>query len=82
MTPTFPLAQLGSLVYPVMLCQQSGKIGESKAAELLGMRIECYREKKAEAVGAVMSLVESLPSPLTLLLDGTSGQPSCSTKKS
>jgi hypothetical protein len=65
------LCKVGALVYPIMLTQQCGEISEAKAAELLDMRIEDYREKKAEAVQAVCAAIKLLPSPLHLLLEGT-----------
>lgn len=77
---TLKLTQLASLVYPIMLTQEAGEISEAKAAELLGFDIVSYREKKREAIQAVLGLVEQLPSPLLLLLDGMKGLPSSSTK--
>lgn len=71
---TVSVPHAASLWYPVMLAQQAGEISESKAAELLGMNIETYRDKKWTAIKAVMQLVNSLPSPLTSLLDIMRGQ--------
>jgi hypothetical protein len=67
---TLKLTQAASLVYPIMLTQEAEEISEAKAAELLGFDIVSYREKKAEAIQAVIGMVEKLPSPLILLLDG------------
>ncbi len=75
------LAKLGSLVYPIMLAQNAGSISESKASELLAMTIERYREEKMKAIVAIESLVESLPSPLILLLEGMKDKQPSSTKK-
>jgi hypothetical protein len=69
------LCKLGSLVYPIMLAQEAGEISEAKASELIGLDIVTYREKKHEAIKAILVMVESLPSPLILLLEGTKGQP-------
>lgn len=65
------LCRLGALVYPIMLAQEAGEISESKAAELLDLDIVSYREKKQAGIAAIVKMVESLPSPLILLLDGT-----------
>lgn len=65
------LCQVGALIYPIMLTQEAGEISEAKAAELLALDVVSYREKKAEAIGAVLGMVEKLPSPLILLLDAT-----------
>ena len=74
------LCKLGSLAYPIMLTQEMGEISEAKAAELLAVNIENYREIKHQAAAAIMGMVESLPCPLTLLLAGTLDQPKSSTK--
>jgi hypothetical protein len=65
------LCKLGSLVYPILLTQQAGEISESKAAELLNMNIEDLRDVKHRAIQAVLQMVDSLPSPSILLLEGT-----------
>ncbi len=64
------LCKLGALVYPIMLTQEMGEISEAKAAELLGMNVETYRENKHQVPMAIMAMIEKLPSPLTILLDG------------
>lgn len=69
------LCRLGSLVYPIMLAQEAGEISEAKAAELLNQDVVTYREEKHKAIQAVAKLVESLPSPLCLLVAGMKGQP-------
>lgn len=69
------LSRLGALVYPIMLAQEAGEVSESKAAELLGLDIVTYREKKQTAIAAIAKMVESLPSPLILLLEGTKAKP-------
>ena len=76
------LFRLGQIVYPIMLTQEFGEISEAKAAELIGVDIVTYRMKKHEAIKAVMGMVESLPSPLILLLEGTKALQQSSTKKS
>lgn len=63
------ITRAASYWYPTMLAEAAGKIGESKAAELLGMNIEEYRARKDSAINAVMTLIETLPSPLVSLLD-------------
>jgi len=65
------LSKLGSLVYPIMLTQECGEISESKAAELIGLDIVTYREQKAKAIAAIVGMLDQLPSPLILLLEGT-----------
>lgn len=66
------LCRAGALVYPVMLCEAEGEISESKAAELLGMRVEDYRGVKAKAVQAVLDFCVALPSPVLVLLGNVS----------
>lgn len=63
------LVRAGSLWYPIMLAQERGEISEAKGAELLGMNILDYRERKETAIQAVTRLVSDLPSPLTSLVD-------------
>lgn len=74
------LCKLGQLVYPIMLAQEAGEISESKAAELLGMDIITYRETKQRAIASIVQMLESLPSPLILLLEGTKAKPESSEK--
>jgi hydroxyethylthiazole kinase-like sugar kinase family protein len=69
------LFKLGQVVYPIMLTQEAGEISESRAAELLGLNIETYRQKKQETVKAIVEMATSLPSPLILLLEGTKEKP-------
>ena len=69
------LARMGSLVYPIMLAQEAGEISEGKAGELLGLDIVTYREKKLAAINAIVAMLDSLPSPLILLLDATKDRP-------
>ena len=69
------LCQLGSLIYPIMLAQEAGEISEAKAAELIGVDLVTYRERKQQAIQAILDMVRSLPSPLILLLEGTKGKP-------
>lgn len=66
---TLDVAHAGSLWYPIMLTQESGEISEAKAAELLGMTIENYRNRKQHAIATIMQLVTTLPSGLTSLVD-------------
>lgn len=68
------LTKLSSLVYPIMLAQEAGELSEGKACELIGMGVVAYREAKAKAVASITQMVESLPSPLVLLLESTKGQ--------
>jgi hypothetical protein len=75
------LCKLGSLVYPIMLTQEAGELTEAKAAELIGLDIVSYREAKAKAIQSILGMVESLPSPLILLLEGTKVQQPSSTQK-
>jgi len=75
------LSRMGSLVYPIMLAQEVGELSEAKAAELIGIDIESYREAKAAAVQAIAGMLESLPSPLILLLEGTKARQKSSAKK-
>jgi hypothetical protein len=75
MISTLDVANAGRLWYPVMLAQESGEISESKGAELLGLSVVDYREKKQRAIQAVKTLVETLPSPLISLVDILKEQP-------
>ncbi len=74
------LTKLGSLVFPILLAMEMGLISESKVGELLGKDIVSVREIKHETANAVMAMVESLPSPLILLLDGMKEKQGSSTK--
>lgn len=58
-----------------MLAEETNHITESRAAELLGLNLEKYREKKWEAVEAVEHFISTLPSPLTSLLEVMRDQP-------
>lgn len=64
-----------SLWYPIMLAQERGELSEAKAAELLGVSVLDYRERKEQAISAVTNLVKSLPSPLLSLLDALREKP-------
>jgi hypothetical protein len=75
------LCRLGSMVYPIMLTQEAGQISEAKAAELIGLDIVTYREQKAKAIQAILTMLEELPSPLILLLADMKGRPVSSTKE-
>ncbi len=68
------ITQVSTLIYPIMLTQQAEEISEAKAAELIGVNIETYRQQKAQTIDAIMKMVKSLPSPLILLLEGTKAQ--------
>ncbi len=57
-----------SFWYPTMLAQEACEITESKAAELLGLTIPDYRNRKQEAIQAVLWLTENLPNPITGIL--------------
>lgn len=69
MLKSLHVVHAASLWYPIMLAQERGEISESKAAEMLGMNIEDYREKREAAIGVVMQLVMTLPTGLTSLVD-------------
>ena len=64
-----------SLWYPIMLTQACQEISESKAAEMLGMNILEYRDKRQAAIDAVMRLIEELPSPLCSLVEAMAKKP-------
>jgi hypothetical protein len=66
---TTNLLRGSSLWYPVMLAQERGELSESRAAELLALSINDYREQKHAAVQAVARLVTDLPSPLKSLAE-------------
>jgi len=69
------ITRAASYWYPTMLAEAAGEIGESKAAELLGMSIVEYRNRRYDAIEAVKQLIENLPSPLVSLLDVVKHQP-------
>lgn len=69
MTSTMCILRAASLWYPIMLTQMQGHLSEAKAAQLLGLNIDEYRDVKQAAIDAVLLLVKSLPSPLNSLLD-------------
>ncbi len=75
------VSHAASLWYPIMLAHAHDIISEAKAAELLGLRIPDYRQKLDNALGAVTNLIESLPSPLTSLLDIMRDRPDLLTPK-
>ncbi len=75
MISTLNVANAARLWYPVMLAQEAGEISESKGAELLGLSVIEYRMKKQQAILAVKTLVEQLPSPLISLVDILREQP-------
>jgi hypothetical protein len=72
---TLLVTHAASLWYPIMLTQERGEISEAKAAELLGLAVEDYREKRERAIGIVMQLVNTLPSGLNSLLDVMKDKP-------
>ena len=74
------LIRTAELIWPLMLAQEAGEISEAKVAELIGKDIVSLREIKATAIKAIVDLLESLPSPLILLLESTKGQQKSSTK--
>jgi hypothetical protein len=76
---TFNVARLADLYYLIIITQMAGEISEAKASELLGMGIEKYRDVKDGVVQSVLTLLESLPSPLILLLEGMKGLQGSST---
>jgi hypothetical protein len=78
---TLDLCKVAELFYPVIVTQLMGEISEAKAGEFLGMRIEDYRCLKGKIVVSVTNLLDSLPSPLTLLLEGMKEKQELSTGK-
>lgn len=62
------ITRAASYWYPTMLAEAAGEISESKAAELLGMSIVEYRNRKFDAIEAVKQLIENLPSPFMSLM--------------
>lgn len=62
------ITRAASYWYPTMLAEAAGEIGESKAAELLGLNLEEYRQRRHDAIEAVLQLIENLPSPLVSII--------------
>lgn len=69
------ITRAASYWYPTMLAEAAGEIGESKAAELLGMSIVEYRNRRYDAIQAVLNLIENLPSPLVSIIQVVDHQP-------
>jgi len=69
------LHQSVALSSKAMLAEAAGEIGESKAAELLGMNVEEYRNRRYDAIHAVLQLIENLPSPLVSIIQIVDHQP-------
>lgn len=72
---TLSVLKVSQLVYPIMLAQEVGAMSEAKACELLGMPVLKYRNEKIDAIAAIEDLLDELPSPLTLLLEGIKDKP-------
>lgn len=81
MISTQLVQRAASLWYPVMLAEEADRISVSKAAELLGMTIDQYAMRKQAAIEVIETLVKSLPSPLTSLLDVMTEKPELLTPK-
>lgn len=69
------ITRAASYWYPTMLAEAAGEIGESKAAELLGLNLEEYRQRRYDAIQAVLQLIENLPSPLVSIIQVVDRQP-------
>jgi len=69
------ITRAASYWYPTMLAEAAGEIGEAKAAELLGMNLEEYRNRRYDAIQAVLQLIENLPSPLVSIIQAVDRQP-------
>ena len=69
------IARAASYWYPTMLAEAAGEISENKAAELLGMSIVEYRNRRYDAIQAVMGLIYNLPSPTASLMDAIKQKP-------
>lgn len=69
------ITRAASYWYPTMLAEAAGEINENKAAELLGMGINDYRMRRYEAIKAVMTLIEQLPSPFVSIMEIIKNQP-------
>ena len=74
------LIRTAELIWPLMLAQETGEISEAKVAEIIGKDIVSLRQIKASSIKAIVDLLESLPSPLILLLESTKGLQKLSTK--
>ena len=74
------MVRVSQLTYPILMTQMEGEISEAKAAELIGVDIVSLRVLKTQVVKSIMDLLESLPSPLTLLLEGMKEQQKLSAK--
>ena len=69
------ITRAASYWYPTMLAEAAGEISENKAAELLGMSIVEYRNRRYDAIQAVMDFIHSLPSPLVSLIQAVYQKP-------
>ena len=69
------ITRAASYWYPTMLAEAAGEISESKAAELLGLNLEEYRQRRHDAIEAVLNLIENLPSPLVSIIQVVDHQP-------
>ena len=69
------ITRAASYWYPTMLAEANGDISESKAAELLGMVVVEYRNRKYDAIDAVLHLINTLPSPLVSIVQAIKDQP-------
>lgn len=69
------ITRAASYWYPTMLAESAGEISESKAAELLGLTINEYRERRYDAIQAVRQLIKNLPSPLVSIVQTLDHQP-------
>jgi len=69
------ITRAASYWYPTMLAEAAGEISESKAAELLGLNIEEYRNRRYDAIQAVLQLIKNLPSPLVSIIQVLDRQP-------
>jgi hypothetical protein len=74
------LLRVSQLTYPILMAQMEGEISEAKAGELIGVDIVSLRQMKSQAIKSIMDMLGSLPSPLTLLLEGIKAQQESSTK--
>ena len=54
MITSLGVTRAASYWYPTMLAEAAGNISESKAAELLGMNIEEYQQRRYDAIQAVL----------------------------
>ena len=67
------IIRAASYWYPTMLAEAAGEIGESKAAELLGLNIDEYRLRKYDAIEAVKDLTFEVPKGQILGFIGANG---------